>query len=193
VSKFLQQFRAYLENIEESIKGTQSEHHRAILRGYKKHACYEFGSATENIFTPEMTVADPRYTVKLGRGAENVDVFDGETAVKGFYDFVNSQLVIFVNENLWVNDWGLASRADLIRIVDGQQLASEGVEVDDPSATYAESTHIAMFWPYDAEAKLIGDHVYQLEDPVVEKVAPGDEFTVEERDAISAEFLAREV
>lgn len=193
MSKYLDQFRAYLGNIEKSIAAAESPRHKAILRGYKKHACYEFGSATDNIFTPEMTVADPRYTVKLGRGASNIDVFEGEDHVKGFYEFVNSQLVMFRNENLWVNDWGLASRADLIRVVTGAQLAEEGVEVDDTNATYAESTHIAMFWPYDEQAKLIGEHVYQLEEPVLEKMTAQDMFTVEQRDAISAEFLAREV
>jgi hypothetical protein len=193
MSKYLDQFRAYLMNIEKSIADATSERHKAILRGYKKHACYEFGSSTGQIFTPEMTVAHPVYTVKLGRGATNIDVYDGEEPVKGFYAYVNSLLVLFRNENLWVNDWGLASRADLIRIVPGTQLLEEGVAVDDPSATYAESTHIAMFWPYDEQARLIGEHVYQLEEPVLEKMAAIDLVTVEQRDAISAEFLAREV
>jgi hypothetical protein len=140
-----------------------------------------------------MTVEHPVYTVKLGRGADNVEVYDGETAVKGFYDFVNSQLVFFRNENLFVNSWGIASRADLLRVVSGATLKEEGVEVDDLEANYAESTHIAMFWPYDADVKLLGEHVYQLEEPTLEKVEPGDMFTEDERNAISAEFLAHEV
>jgi hypothetical protein len=52
---------------------------------------------------------------------------------------------------------------------------------------------MTMFWPYDEQARLIGEHVYQLEEPVLEKMAAIDLFTVEQRDAISAEFLAREV
>jgi hypothetical protein len=192
MSKYLEKFRTYLEGIDKSIANETNDHHRAILQGYKTHACFEFGGATANIFTPEMTIDHPVYTVKLGRGATGVDVFDGEDAVKGFYDYVNSQLVLFLNEQHWVNDWGLASRADLVRIVTGHTLKEEGVEVDDLDANYCESTHLAMFWPYDENAKLMGEHVYQLEDPVLEKVADEDMFTEEERNAISAEFLARD-
>jgi hypothetical protein len=193
MSKYLDQFRAYLTNIEKCIAEAPTARHQAILRGYKKHACFEFGSDTDSIFTPEMTVEHPVYTVKLGRGATAIDVYDGEEPVKGFYAYVNSLLVLFRNETLWVNDWGLSSRADLVRVVSGAQLVEEGVEVDDPEATYAESTHMVMFWPYDEHAKLMGEHVYQLEEPVLEKMEAIDLFTVEQRDAISAEFLAREV
>lgn len=193
MSKYLGLFRTYLENIEKAIENERDDRRRAILRGYKKHACFEFGGVTDNIFTPEMTVEHPVYTVKFGRGASAVDTYDGEQAVKGFYEFVNSNLVMFCNETLWVNDWGLSSRADLLRVVSGRTLREEGVEVDDLDADYAESTHIGMYWPYDENAKLLGEHVYQLEEPVLEKVDPSDMFTEEERNAISAEFLAREV
>jgi hypothetical protein len=193
MSKYLDAFRTYLDNIEDSIKNETNDHRREILRGYKKHACFEFGGTTDDIFTPGMTVDHPVYTVKLGRGAVSIDRYDGEDAVKGFYDFVNSRLVMFCNETLWVNDWGLASRADLLRVVAGATLKNEGVEVDDFDAHYAESTHIVMFWPYDENAKLLGEHIYQLEEPVLEKVAAEDMFTEEQRNAISAEYRAREI
>jgi hypothetical protein len=190
MSKYLERFRAYLDDIDKTIANETNERHLTILQGYKTHACYEFGGIAHQIFTPDLTVDHPVYTVKLGRGEGDIQLFDGDASVKSFYDYVNSQLALYYNETLWVNDWGLASRGDLVLIRSGESLAAEGVEVDDPGAEYCETTHIAMFWPYDENAKLVGEHIYKLEEPTLEKVAPEDVFTAEQRNAISAEYLA---
>lgn len=189
MSKFLVNFGVYMDNINKRIASAPTARDRQILLGYRAHACREFGDRHEEIFVPELTVANPRYTVRLGRGALKTVVIEGE-AVKGFYDMINSQLAIFANENLFINDWGLCSRADLISVMPGTVLVSQGVAVDDPEAHYSETTHIAMFWPYDKEGRLLGEEIFQLEDPIIEKVDPKDMFTREQRNAITNATLA---
>jgi hypothetical protein len=68
--------------------------------------------------------------------------------------------------------------------------AARGLEVDDLDAHYCMTEMVSMVWPYDDDAKLIGENV--LEDPgtrQVWKLDPAEVMTNEEALAILAPML----
>lgn len=187
MSKYLDAFEAYMENSLATANAQQDPHRRDILLNYNRHAALEFSDRWQEIFTPEMTSNHPKYKVHLG--SEETQVFDGTDSVKTFYGALNDFVVWLQDEQLFVNDWGLASLSTFGQFLTGAQAAAVGYEVDDEEATYMLSCPLAMFWPYDENAKLIGEEVYQLTDLQLSKPDPEDVFTFEERKAVLAKFL----
>lgn len=187
MSKYLDAFAAYAANARKVADAEKDPHRHAILRNYSRHAALEFSDKWQEIFTPEMTVGHPRYKVQLG--TPDLQDFDGETQVKGFYSTLNQSLVWLQDEQLFVNDWGLASYSTFGMFASGTDAAAAGHDVDDHDATYALICPLAMFWPYDADAKLIGEEVYQLAPFDVVKCAPEDVFTFEERAEVLKPYL----
>lgn len=187
MSKYLDAFAAYMANSKAVAQAERDPHRQAILLNYNRHAALEFSDLWQHIFTPEMTVAEPKYRVQLG--TEEVQDFDGLTSVKGFYTALNNYVVWLQDEQLFVNDWGLASYSTFGQFVSGKEAAAAGHDVDDPDATYILTCPLAMFWPYDENAKLIGEEVYQLADMRLVKPDPEDVFTFEERAAVLRPYI----
>lgn len=187
MSKYLDGFAAYMASAKQRALSEPDPHRRAILLNYSRHAALEFTDNWQQIFTPEMTVAHPRYSVLLG--TEEILDLDGEAAVKGFYSALNEQVVWLQDEQLFVNDWGLASKSTFGQFIPGKDAAAGGYDVDDPEATYILTCPLAMFWPYDENAKLIGEEIYQLTPLQLMKPDPEDVFTFEQRAAVLQDYL----
>lgn len=162
-------------------------HRRAILLNYNRHAALEFSDNWQHIFTKTMTVSEPRYKVLLGTPA--LQIFDGLKAVQGFYSALNEVVVWLQDEQLFVNDWGLASYSTFGQFVSGADVLAAQYEIDDPKATYILQCPLAMFWPYNSEAKLIGEDVYQLAQFTLIKPDPQDVFTFEQRARMLSEYI----
>jgi hypothetical protein len=188
-SKYLKAFADYMANSLATARAETDPHRQAILLNYNRHAALEFSDRWQEIFTPGMTVSHPRYKVMLG--SEEMQDFDGEKQVKGFYSVLNDFVVWLESERLFVNDWGLASYSTFGQFVTGAQAKEMGLgaDVDDDEATYMLRCPLAMFWPYDENAKLIGEEVYQLAPFTVTKPDPEDVFTFEERAEVLKEYL----
>jgi hypothetical protein len=187
VSKYLEGFRAFMQGVADSIDKEENPHHKAILANYLQHAALEFSHRAAEIFTPEMTVADPQYHVRIDDG--DVADYDGMDAVKGYYAAVNEEIIMLNDETHWVSDWGLATYSTLVRVARGERLLGSHDAVDDPDAMYAEHYLLGMFWPYDDHARLLGEHVYQLEPAKAVKLADDEVVTLEQRMAVAAEFV----
>lgn len=188
MSKYLDAFATYMANSKETALAEKDPHRQAILLNYNRHAALEFSDLWQEIFTPGMTVAHPRYKVRLG--SPDVLDFDGEVAVKGFYGALNESVVWLQDEQLFVNDYGLSSFSTFGQFVSGKDATAAGYEgVDDPDATHALMCPLAMIWPYDENAKLIGEEVYQLTDLKLVKIDPADVFTFEERSAVLKPYI----
>ncbi len=99
-------------------------------------------------------------------------------------------LSTFQDHTCWVNDWGIASYSTFVRFTTGAVLASEGMTVDKPDDTgYAQLWPMAMFWPYDVDAKLLGEDVFMLADPEHREVTPDEEFTQADLDQVCNDLL----
>lgn len=188
MSKYLKAFADYMAASKAAALAESNAHRRSILLNYNRHAALEFSDMWQEIFTPEMTVAHPKYKVHLG-SPDLID-FDGEQAVKGFYGALNESVVWLQDEELFVNDHGLSSFSTFGQFVSGKGATAAGYSgVDDPDATYALMCPLAMYWPYDENAKLIGEEVYQLTPLMLVKPDPEDVFTFEERATVLKPYL----
>ena len=188
MSKYLEKQREWFEFISKEIDATENPRHKAILQNFKNHASYELSGNWEKIFTPEMTVDEPRYEI-LGLGLPEFTIFDGDGAVQGFYGRLNSGVVMFYDEeNLAVADWGFASFPTAAVVFDGADLVAAGVEVDS-SARYIAEYPCAMRWLYDADAKMIGEHVYQIGETRYTKLDAANDVTMETRNALVRQYM----
>jgi hypothetical protein len=94
-------------------------------------------------------------------------------------------------EELFVSDWGIASKSMLMRFTRGANLQRMGMEIDNPDGTYVQSFLLGMFWPYDENAILLGEHVYQLEPAQAKEIDPAEALTIDQRIAIAEPYLTR--
>jgi hypothetical protein len=171
----------------QTAKAEPNPHRRAILLNYNRHAALEFSDLWQHIFTKAMTVDHPKYKVQLG--TPDLKDFDGLSAVKGFYSALNENIVWLQDEELFVNDWGLASYSTFGMFVSGAQAKEAGHTVDDLKATYIFTCPLAMFWPYSKDAKLIGEDVFQLAPFTLTKPDPKDVFNFDQRKRMLSQYI----
>jgi hypothetical protein len=161
-----------MTDVQTAAENESDPQRSAILWNYLHHAALEFSDNWDHIFKPEMTIDEPEYVVRLG--SEETMLFDGLEHVQGFYSALNEALVMLVDggdHQVFVNDWGLADYSTYVEFSTGQEILDDGLEkeyygdaeIDDTEASYALECPLAMFWPYDENAKLIGERVYQIE------------------------------
>ena len=159
------------------------ERQRAILENFRRHAMLEVSGRWPEILAPELTSSHPVYRVAAGTTTE---VFDGHDAVAGFYrgtTDVGLNLIMPLSERMAVADWGLAFESLLAHVVPGPALPLHGVVVDgvDPAATYVLTERVANIWPYDADAKLLGENVFiDIASRNLYLVEPGDVITTDQ-------------
>ncbi|MFC9355124.1 hypothetical protein ACFTZB_00870 [Rhodococcus sp. NPDC057014] len=189
MNRYIEKQVRFFEEIDEQIASTMDPRHQAILRTYMWHAAFELCGEVDSLFAPDMMVDNPVYKI-LGLGTDTLQVHRGKESVrKRFYENLNEAIVLAYDETRAVADWGLAFFCTVGTVVTAQQLAATGHAVDDPTATYLIEHFCGERWPFDDRARLVGEEVYQIGDPVISKLAPEDVFTVEERNAAVRRFL----
>jgi hypothetical protein len=176
MGKYAHSTLTHLDSVSAVIETIDDPHHRAILRNYQRHVALEQCGRWTEILVPEMTIDHPVYHVKFG---PDLLVLDGREAVGDWYSSMGGTAQVLMDEKLAVHDWGLASHSDHVVFGTGHELAAQGFEIADLDASYMVKIPIAMFWFYTEDAKLIGERLYQLEDPVVEAADPDDLLTEE--------------
>jgi hypothetical protein len=134
---------------------------QAILRNFRRHAMLEVSGRWPEILAPELTNPHPVYRIADG---EQTTVFDGPDEVANFYRGMTDaglNILVPVSEKIAVADWGLAVESLLGQIVPGHlMLAVMGERVDNLDAHYLVTHKVANIWPYDDDAKLLGENVY---------------------------------
>ena len=65
------------------------------------------------------------------------------------------------DDRLAVADWGICDELTFHQIARGADLEAVGYEVDDAEAIYHVSSRQAFIWPYDSQARLIGENLYE--------------------------------
>ena len=147
--------------VDRLLEVTENPRHRQILENYRRHGLLEVSGRWPEIFDPEMTVEHPVY--RITSGSRSV-LLDGCEQVQEFYRGMTDAgacVMILEDEKLAVGDWGFASESIFNHYAPGAFLMASGEEVDDPSAWYLLRHRLAMFWPYDERARMIGEHVYE--------------------------------
>jgi hypothetical protein len=132
--------------------------HRRIVANYRRHALLEVTGQWEQVFEPEMTIETPVYIVEFGavggeilRGKQVHDMYRQMAAV-------GANVIVVTDEQIAVNDAGFGQEAYFHQFLRGDILRAMGDDVDDLDAWYMKRTMVASFWPYDEQARLIGEH-----------------------------------
>jgi hypothetical protein len=162
--------------IEKCLAVTTNARHRFLLQAYYRHRFLEVAGRYEEIFAPEMMVANPVYHFHAGgtpadlRGQENVknlyhmwaetnqSIFFAENEQVAVADnFVAS--TVTVHQQVWGRALTLGRVAShlpgfLSEILLHKVLAKKGYKADD-TAMYLYTTFIEMIWPMMIVADLL--------------------------------------
>ena len=173
----------------ELLEQTTKPLHRAMLLNFWRHVHLEGAGDFETLAAPDMMVDEPVYRVAWGA---NPAVIEGKEDVVAFYESVGEAVLWNSDDRLAVADWGIADELTFHQLARGADLQAIGYEVDDPDALYHTSSRQAFIWPYDSQARLIGENLYEDKTSLeVEEVSPDEAITPARVREIHRELLAK--
>ena len=163
--------------------------HRAILLNFWRHVHLEGSGQYERILASDMTADHPVYRVAWGA---NPAVIEGKAGVLAFYRSVGEAVLWNSDDLIAVADWGVADELTFHQIAPGAVLKSLGYAVDDESALYHVSSRQAFVWPYDEQARLKGENLYEDKTSLkIEAIDPSEAITPARVREIHLELLAK--
>jgi hypothetical protein len=173
----------------ELLEETTRPLHRAILLNFWRHVHLEGSGQYDRIVAPDMMVDEPVYRVTWGA---NPAVITGKEGVLAFYDAVSEAVLWHSDDRLAVGDWGVSDEITFHQLARGADLRAIGYDVDDPDPLYHASSRQAFIWPYDDQARLAGEHLYEDKTSlVIEEVSEDEAITPARVREIHREQLAK--
>jgi hypothetical protein len=171
------------------LEQTTKPLHRAILLNFWRHVHLEGAGEFEKIVAPDMMVERPVYRVTWGA---HPSVIEGKDGVLAFYNSVGETVLWHSDDRLAVADWGICDEITFHQLALGSDLQAIGYDVRDPRKLYHVSSRQAFIWPYDAQARLIGEHLYEDKTSLrIEEVDRAEAITPARVRAIHREQLAK--
>ncbi len=171
------------------LERTTKPLHRAILLNFWRHVHLEGAGEYDAILAPDMTIDHPVYRVTWGA---NPTVIEGKEGVRAFYASVGEAVLWHSDDRLSVADWGICDELTFHQLAAGADLRALGYDVEHADRLYHVYSRQAFIWPYDQQARLTGEHLYEDKTSLrMEEVDPGDAITPERVRAIHREQLAR--
>jgi hypothetical protein len=136
-----------------------------------------------------MMVDEPVYRVTWGAAPA---VITGKEGVLAFYNGVGESVLWHSDDRLAVGDWGICDEITFHQLAPGAALQAIGYDVDDPNALYHASSRQAFIWPYDSQARLAGEHLYEDKTSLtMEEVHPDEAISPARVREIHRELLAK--
>jgi hypothetical protein len=173
----------------ELLEQTTKPLHRAILLNWWRHVLLEGSGQYDRIVAPDMMVDHPVYRVTWGVSPA---VIEGKDGVVAFYNSVGESVLWHSDDRLAVADWGISDEITFHQLARGADLAAIGYDVPDPAKLYHVSSRQAFIWPYDEQARLAGEHLYEDKTSLqLEEVDRSEAITPERVREINREQLAR--
>ena len=173
----------------ELLEETSKPLHRAILLNFWRHVHLEGAGEYEQIVAPDMMVDEPVYRVTWGA---NPAVIEGKDGVLAFYNSVGESVLWHSDDRLAVGDWGVSDEITFHQLAVGADLRAVGYDVEDAGALYHAASRQAFIWPYDDQARLVGEHLYEDKTSlVIEEVSPEEAITPARVREIHSEQLAK--
>ena len=159
----------------ELVERTTTPLHRAILLNWWRHVHLEGAGEFEAIVAPDMMADHPVYRVTWG---ETPAVIEGKEGVLAFYRSVGDSVLWHSDDRLAVADWGIADELTFHQLAAGRDLRAVGYDVPDSDRLYHVSSRQVFLWPYDDQARLAGEHLYEDKTSLqIEEVDPRDAIT----------------
>jgi hypothetical protein len=171
------------------VEETTNPLHRAMLLNFWRHVHLEGAGDYERIVAPDMMVDEPVYRVTWGA---NPAVITGKDGVIGFYRSVGESVLWHSDDRLAVGDWGICDEITFHQLARGADLKAVGYDVSNDDALYHVSSRQAFIWPYDDQARLVGEHLYEDKTSLqIEEVDPSEAITPARVREIHREQLAK--
>lgn len=153
--------------IDDALTRERDPKRRAMLLNHRHHVILEVCGRYEEIFSPDLTIAEPRYLIagKTGMGGK-IDSLQlvGRDAVAAMYHATRESgcaVMCFLGQKIGATEWGIATEGTLHQFCTGAALAADGEEIDDPGAIYLLTRRAVVNWYYDETPLLIGEHAYE--------------------------------
>jgi hypothetical protein len=173
----------------ELVEQTSKPLHRAMLLNFWRHVHLEGMGEFEKIVAPDMMVDEPVYRVTWGA---NPAVITGKDGVVAFYNAVGDSVLWHSDDRLAVADWGIADEITFHQLAKGADLRVVGYDVPDDDKLYHVSSRQSFIWPYDDQARLVGEHLYEDKTSLeVEEVSPDEAITPARVREIHRELLTK--
>jgi hypothetical protein len=189
VNRFEQAVYECMTPTAQLLEQTTKPLHRAILLNFWRHVHLEGAGDYERIVAPDMMVDEPVYRVTWGA---NPTVINGKESVLAFYNSVGESVLWHSDDRLAVADWGICDEITFHQLARGDALTALGYDVDGPDTLYHASSRQAFVWPYDRQARLIGENLYEDKTSLeIEEVNPDEAITPARVREIHRELLAR--
>jgi hypothetical protein len=171
------------------LEQTTKPLHRAVLLNFWRHVHLEGAGEYDKIVAADMMVDEPVYRVTWGASPA---VIEGKDGVLGFYNSVGEAVLWHSDDRLAVADWGVCDEITFHQLAAGADLRALGYDVDDPEKLYHVSSRQAFIWPYDEQARLAGEHLYEDKTSLrIEEVDPDEAITPARVREIHREQLAK--
>jgi hypothetical protein len=159
----------------ELVEQTTNPLHRAMLLNFWRHVHLEGAGDYERIVAPDMMVDEPVYRVTWGA---NPAVISGKDGVLAFYNSVGESVLWHSDDRLSVADWGICDEITFHQLARGADLKAVGYDVPSDDALYHVYSRQAFIWPYDSQARLAGEHLYEDKTSLeIEEIDPSEAIT----------------
>lgn len=158
MNRFEQAVHDCMNPTEALYKRTSNPLHKAILLNFWRHVHLEGAGMYDEICSDDMMVKNPVYRVTWGA---NPAVIEGREGVKAFYNSVGEAVLWNSDDLIAVGDWGVADELTFNILGQGAMLRAIGYDVPDAQKHYHVASRQAFIWPYNEQALLIGEHLYE--------------------------------
>jgi hypothetical protein len=173
----------------ELLEQTTNPLHRAMLLNFWRHVHLEGAGEFDKIVASDMMVDHPVYRVTWGVSPA---VIEGKDGVLGFYNSVGETVLWNSDDRLAVADWGICDELTFHQLARGEGLQAVGYDVEHADRLYHVSSRQSFVWPYDDQARLAGEHLYEDKTSMqVEEVDPAEAITPARVREIHREQLAK--
>lgn len=175
MNRFEQAVRDCMNPTAQLLAETRKPLHRAILLNFWRHVHLEGAGLFEQIVASDMMVDQPVYRVSWGT---HPAVIEGKAGVLAFYNSVGETVLWHSADRLAVADWGICDEITFHQLARGADLKPLGYPVASATQLYHVASRQAFIWPYDARARLAGEHLYEDKTSVqIEPVEPSEAIT----------------
>jgi len=158
MNRFEQAVYDCMKPTEALYERTTDPFHRKIILNFWRHVHLEGAGLYEDICSDDMMIADPVYRVTWGA---NPAVIEGRAGVLAFYNSVGDVVLWNSDDRIAVGDWGIADELTFNLLGLGSIMQAIGYAVPHADRYYHVASRQAFIWPYDAKARLAGEHLYE--------------------------------
>ena len=188
MNRFEQAVYDCMKPTERLYEQTSNPFHRKILLNFWRHVHLEGAGLYDQICSDDMMVEKPVYRITWGA---NPAVLEGREAVMAFYNSVGDVVLWNSDDRIAVGDWGVADELTFNLLGLGSIMQAIGYAVPDPDKYYHVASRQAFIWPYDSNARLAGEHLYEDKTSLTwSEVDPSDLTTATRVKEIQKELLA---